>query len=189
MEDTRRWERPGSVRRRWMDNAAKLKTGLKLEQPRVDHAPVLARFEQEDPGFVERLTPEFYGDPEGWIAEIGDGGRLGWVALLEEKREDEPIGFVDLAPDSVAGVAYMAFYVATEHRGRGFGSQLVRLAAARAEESNVRVLVAYAREDDLPARRSLERGGFTKVASVGDGTVYYTFDTSARYHAEGSSRV
>lgn len=92
-----------------MDNAAELKTGLKLEQPRAAHVPSLARFEAEDPEFVERMTPEFYGDPEGWIAEIGDGGRLGWVALLQTE-EEEPIGFVDLVPGSIEGVAYMSFY-------------------------------------------------------------------------------
>lgn len=64
---------------------------LSLESASEAHLFVLRRFEA-DHELAHKLQPDFYSRPAGWLAEIEQGRRLGWVGRLADRY----VGLVDL---------------------------------------------------------------------------------------------
>jgi RimJ/RimL family protein N-acetyltransferase len=81
---------------------------------------------------------------------IGDCGTVGWV---------DDAGEVDIG-----------YGLATEHRGAGYGTELVDgLAQWLLQRSGVqRVVAREVPAENTPSRRALERAGFTLERSTGD---------------------
>ena len=152
---------------------AKILEQLSLQSANEAHLFVLKRFE-EDHELAEKLQPDFYGRPSGWITEIEQARHMGWVGRLAE----EYVGFVDLAVEDGEGLAYLSIYVTPEYRQMGVGSAMVRMLAPGLGELGVQALLAETEADNWPARRCLRRAGFRPLGSEEEPVLEYALGLS-----------
>ena len=151
----------------------RLQEHLSLESASQAHLFVLRRFEG-DRELSEKLQPDFYGAPSGRISEIEQGRRMGWVGRLAETY----VGFLDLAPDSTEGLAYLSIYVIPAYRQLGVGSSMVRMLAPRLAQLGVQGLIAETEADNWPARRCLRRSGFRPLSGQEHSVMSHVLDLS-----------
>lgn len=152
---------------------AKVLEHLSLQSATEEHLFVLRRFE-EDSELSEKLHPDFYASPAGWIAEIEHKRRLGWVGRVA----DTYVGFVDLAVEAGEGLAYLSIYVMPDYRQLGVGSSMVRMLAPGLGELGVQALLAETEADNWPARRCLRRAGFRSLSGEEEPVLEYALDLS-----------
>lgn len=152
---------------------------LSLESAAQAHLFALRRFEA-DHELVEKLQQDFYSRPAGWLAEIEQGQRLGWVGRLA----DTYVGFVDLAPEADEGLAYLSIYVTPDYRQLGVASSMVRMVAPRLKELGLQGLLAQTEADNWPARRCLRRAGFRTLTDEEKPLMDYAVDLSRAASAD-----
>lgn len=152
---------------------ARILEQLSLEGVTEAHLFVLRRFE-EDRELCEKLQPDFYASPAGWIAEIAQARRMGWLGRLQHTY----VGFVDLAVEDGEGLAYLSIYVTPEYRQMGVGSAMVRMLAPGLGELGVQALLAETEADNWPARRCLRRAGFRPLGSEEEPVLEYALGLS-----------
>lgn len=158
---------------------AKILEQLSLQSANEAHLFVLKRFE-EDHELAEKLQPDFYGRPSGWITEIEQARHMGWVGRLAE----EYVGFVDLALEANESLAYLSVYVVPGYRGIGVGSSMVRMVADRLGELELQGLLAQTEADNWPVRRCLQSAGFRVLGSEESTTLLYALDIAYAYSAD-----
>ena len=146
---------------------------LILQSARREHLFALRRFE-EDLEIAEKLQPHFYGNPAGWLAEIEQGRRMGWVGHLE----DTYVGFLDITPEAEEELVYLSIYVTPAYRQMGVGSSMVRMLAPRLAELGWQAVVAETEADNWPARRCLRRAGFRSLSSQEESVMSHALDLS-----------
>lgn len=99
-----------------------------------------------------------------WLASVlGDENRRLWIA----EEAGVPVGQVrvDRTPD---GVGVVSIGLAPQARGRGVGTEVLRLGlAAAARELTVRRARAVVLTANLPSRRLFEGAGFVAVPGAG----------------------
>jgi GNAT superfamily N-acetyltransferase len=91
--------------------------------------------------------------PEAWLARDGSGQVRGWYLLTLPERENTHLAYIDAL-------------VAPACRRRGFGTGLVRRAAAQAHERGRRLLAAEAREGAPAAKFWPALGGIPGIAEA-----------------------
>lgn len=154
---------------------------LSLESATETHLFALRRFE-EDNELAEKLQPDFYARPAGWIAQIEQARHMGWVGRLA----DTYVGFVDLAleaNEANEGLAYLSVYVVPGYRSLGVGSSMVRMVAARLGELQLEGLLAETEADNWPARRCLGSAGFRRLGSEESTALLYALEITPTYLA------
>jgi RimJ/RimL family protein N-acetyltransferase len=95
----------------------------------------------------------FYADPDQWFKLLSPSRRA-WLVIAE----DQPVGFLDVEIDGPTG--YLAYYVAPEHRGKGFGALTLRLAVDQARQLGLTALDGGVEPDNLASIAALKRAGF-----------------------------
>ena len=116
------------------------------------------------------------GNRSGMRAVVADGRVPGLLAY----RDDEPVGWVSLAPRDEFGRlersrvlgpvdekpvwSIVCFYIHRRHRGGGVGTALLRAAIAHARERGARMLEAY--PIDTSAGRIENAAAFTGTAAM-----------------------
>lgn len=150
---------------------------LSLQSARREHLFALRRFEK-DHEIAEKLQPHFYGNPAGWLSEIEQGRRMGWLGHLD----DTYVGFLDITPEADAGLAYLSIYVSPAYRQMGVGSSMVRMLAPRLTELGWQAVIAETEADNWPARRCLRRAGFRSLSSQEESVMSHALDLSCPDH-------
>jgi ribosomal protein S18 acetylase RimI-like enzyme len=88
--------------------------------------------------------------------------------LFIARQDDQPMGFVLLAEQGLAGSPYIASIAVDEAaRGHGIGSELLRFAEERYRESRHHIFLLVS-SFNLQARRLYERFGYHRVGEVPD---------------------
>jgi UDP-2,4-diacetamido-2,4,6-trideoxy-beta-L-altropyranose hydrolase len=100
---------------------------------------------------------------ERWFA-----GRLADPAclmLVAEDAEGRPVGQIRFEPGR-DGEAVLGFTVASDRRGRGFGTELLRLGCELLfAESDVGAAIGYVKPDNASSLRAFEKAGFRREGS------------------------
>jgi RimJ/RimL family protein N-acetyltransferase len=132
-----------------------------------DLAALVGTWFAEDEEGPQRLDVGFYGADLTWWRLVEQSAvRHGWIGLLQDER----VGFTDVEVDDERGD--IAIYVRREFRGRGIGTELLRLAAAEARSLGVAELVGHAESDNVPSVRCLLAAGFSEVGADEFGPVF-----------------
>jgi [ribosomal protein S5]-alanine N-acetyltransferase len=123
------------------------------------------------PGLYDRDAMEFF---RARMAELGEAavGWYGWYAILRAKPPEPAVlvaaggYFGPPAPDGTVEIGYS---VASEHRAKGYATELVGALVARAfgTPGIVRV-IAHAAETNIASHTVLERSGFRRVGPGGE---------------------
>lgn len=100
---------------------------------------------------------EFYGNPDTWFSLFGQS-RRGWFVVVDE----QPVGLVDM--DWSGGVGSIAYYVAPEYRGRGYGNESVRLMVEQARTLGLGSLEGDVDPDNAASIAALRAAGFELLA-------------------------
>lgn len=102
------------------------------------------------------LTRESF---EGKLKELTE--KSGDCPFLAVTEEGTPVGFVCWSPGPAAGEGRLKFVVvAPERRGRGYGRELVSLAAAYGKDQGAETVRLSVFAENAAARRCYERVGF-----------------------------
>lgn len=100
-----------------------------------------------------RRRLEFYANPTAWFALLGPS-RHGWLLQID----GHPVGLVDMEINGERG--YIAYYVAPEHRGLGYGTEAIRLVAEHARALGLKMLEGSVEPDNAASIAALRRAGF-----------------------------
>lgn len=103
-----------------------------------------------------------YAEPDQWFKLLSHS-RHGWFVINEDRR----MGFVDLEVNNQAG--YFAYYIAPEYRGKGYGTQTLRLLVERAHQLGLTVLEGGVEPDNAASIAALKRTGFELLALDDEG--------------------
>jgi RimJ/RimL family protein N-acetyltransferase len=125
-------------------------TALRILDGPKDRELIRAWFADDEEG-NRRL--EFYAQPELWFSLLGPT-RRGWFII----EGDHPVGFIDMEIDGDSG--YIAYYVAPEYRGLGYGNQALQLMLDQARELGLAVLDGGVDPDNAASIAALKRAGF-----------------------------
>ena len=87
--------------------------------------------------------------------------RYVWISL---DQYGQPCGLVDIEPYD-DGTAGMAFVIAPDLRGQGFGQHILRLLETRPEVQEIQAIVGGVEPENISARRCLERSGYTFLSA------------------------
>ena len=68
--------------------------------------------------------------------------------------------------------AIMGFYIASEHRGKGYGHQLINEIVKDEKEKGTEYLILGVEKENVPAIKIYERAGFVKDGEF-HGSMYY----------------
>ena len=117
----------------------------------LDDRKLIQRWFADDEEGIRRL--EFYAQPELWFALLGPT-RLGWFVIVD----DHPVGFIDMEIDGESG--YIAYYVAPEFRGLGYGTQTLQVMLDKARELGLALLDGGVDPDNAASIAALKRAGF-----------------------------
>jgi GNAT superfamily N-acetyltransferase len=130
-------------------------------------AKLVARWFADDQEGQRRLDTDFYGaELKSWREVERDVNRHGWVGVVG----DEQVGFVDLEVDGRR--AGFTVYVRREHRRRGIGRQLSRLAAAEGSRLGIAELVGHVERGHLASTRCMVGAGFAQTGEDEFGPVF-----------------
>jgi len=123
-------------------------------------------------GYAFTDEPELLADYVRAARENGDPAPFG--PYLVHRGEDGPaIGGVNLfGPPDADGAIDFVFGLVPAVRGQGLAQQTVEAAVELARSIGARVLRAGAEISNLPARRTLERVGFTEAGREADEITY-----------------
>ncbi|MBX3428095.1 MAG: GNAT family N-acetyltransferase [Hyphomonadaceae bacterium] len=122
----------------------------------VTHEPMWppAPFE---PGAFQWAEQHLAHDPEGQ-------GWYGWVLLANEGERAPPrlVGIAALIgrPDEDTGDVELAFGLLPEFRGRGYGSETIRVLASWAFANGAKRVIAHLDAEDASAASTLAKNGF-----------------------------
>src|SRR4051812_30087163 len=107
---------------------------------------------------------------DGLRMAVRDGRDAGWLVLLD----GVVIGDCGThGPPDADGCVEIGYGLAAPYRGRGHGSDLVRLLTRLLlERADVRRVAAKVEPANVPSRRALERSGFTVAGRDGERILY-----------------
>jgi RimJ/RimL family protein N-acetyltransferase len=97
-----------------------------------------------------RRRLEFYANPADWFALLGPS-RHGWFVIIGE----EPVGLIDMEVND--GCGYIAYYVAPDHRGQGYGTETVRLMIEQARTLGLTSLDGGVDVDNIASIAALKK--------------------------------
>ncbi|MEM9972131.1 MAG: GNAT family N-acetyltransferase [Pseudomonadota bacterium] len=94
-------------------------------------------------------------------SEMREGGVQGSWMMVADGEVVGLCGFKGLPTPE--GSVEIGYGVASEHRGRGYATEAVRLLIAEARKLQVQVIIAETEASNLPSERVLERNQFRAV--------------------------
>lgn len=100
-----------------------------------------------------RRRLEFYASPHDWFTLLGPS-RHGWFVEVD----GHAVGLIDMEVDGERG--YIAYYIAPQHRGLGYGTEAIRLMTEHARALGLAVLEGSVEPDNAPSIAALRRAGF-----------------------------
>lgn len=107
---------------------------------------------------------EFYANPAGWFSLLGPA-RHGWFVVIDDK----PAGLIDMEVNDDCG--YIAYYVAPDHRGQGYGTETVRLMIEQACVLGLKHLDGSVDVDNTASIAALTHNGFS-LGEIDDEGMY-----------------
>ena len=95
---------------------------------------------------------------------------LGWLVVVDGRV----VGDCGMhGPGDDPGVVEIGYGLAAPERGRGYGSEAVRLLSDwLLDQPGVRAVVAEVDPDNVPSRRVLEKNGFLREAAGPGGVLF-----------------
>lgn len=132
-----------------------------LRPPREEDLAFAVRFanDEELRGYLRFYAPMGEAEELEWIRSLRDVGELVW--LIEERATREPVGFCSLIVEHVPATAELGIgLLGGAHRGRGLGTEAMRLMLRHAFGPLGLQRVHLHVYDDNPAARLYERLGF-----------------------------
>jgi phosphinothricin acetyltransferase len=87
------------------------------------------------------------------IYVVEEGGEVaGWISLSEYRKGRKALRFT----------SEVSFYIRKDRQGQGIGTQLLAFAINKAQEINIKTLIAILLEPNTPSIRLLEKFNFQK---------------------------
>jgi RimJ/RimL family protein N-acetyltransferase len=92
--------------------------------------------------------------------------------LFIVSNDENPIGFLDFEIDTPE-IGYVAFFIAPELRGKGFGYELLTEGLKLPEVKQVKVVEAGIEKENEISKKLLEKAGFSYVYTDEDNMLMY----------------
>ncbi|MCO7126495.1 GNAT family N-acetyltransferase [Sporolactobacillus shoreicorticis] len=109
-------------------------------------------------GFVRHLIHEAHGThlPKGRVASS-----TFWLI-----DQHEVVGVVRIRHQEVRFAGHIGYDVSPKHRNKGYGTQILNLALAKARELGIKKAVVTCRTNNEPSKRIIEKNGGTCLGTL-----------------------